>query len=133
MRKNEQDRKNLTRQVGTHLLKRHSGDHEDPETWLIVAAGMNCRVSSYYYPGGGLGDYAPTLEADGAGVITYNTAATPCKQARVICHELAHHILMPLVPGFVLGDYVICRYEGDPLDERHRIARLVEEFCFRRA
>jgi len=50
----------------------------------------------------------------------------------VIVHEMAHHLLMPLVPGYVLGEYVTCRYDDDPQDVRHRIARRVEQLCVRK-
>lgn len=120
----------LARSVAQRLLVRQAGGMDCPETWIGVAATFGCRVYSYHFPGGPLGDYVPA--SDGQGVITYNDAITPPAQARVIVHELSHHLLMPLVPGFLFGDFVRCSYDDDPGDVRHRISRRVEELCFRR-
>ena len=127
----EKQVRDLARQIAQRLLVRQAGDMDDPETWTRIAVSFGCRLSSYHQPGGALGDYVPSCE--GGGVITYNDAVTPPAQARIIVHELAHHLLMPLVPGFLFGDYVHCLYEDDPDDVRHRIARRVEELCFRRS
>ena len=118
------------RQVAQRILVRQQGGMDEPQTWIDVATTFGCRVSAYHHPGGELGDYAPA--GDGQGVITYNEAVTPPAQAKVIVHEMAHHLLMPLVPGYLFGDFVMCRYEDDPGDVRHRIARRVEMLCFRR-
>ena len=121
----------LARAVAVRLLLRQRGSMDIPATWIDVAAAFGCRVYAYHAPGGPLGEYAPCGE--GQGVITYNDAITPPAQSRVIVHETAHHLLMPLVPGYLFGDFVRCCYDDDPEDARHRIARRVEELCFRRA
>lgn len=122
--------RSVARTVSQRLLSRHQGERDLPNTWIAVAASFGCRVLSYHEPGGCLGEYAST--EDGQGVITYNDAATPPTQAKVIVHETGHHLLMPLIPGYLFGDFVHCRYDDDPLDLRHRIAKRVEELCFRR-
>lgn len=121
----------IARQAAQHLLVRQRGDQHLPETWIDVASRTSCRVSGFYAPGGPSGEYSPGL--DGWGVITYNTALTPPRQAKVIIHELVHHLLMSVLPGFVFSDRIQCGYEDDSLDVRHRIAQRVEEICFRRA
>ena len=126
----EKELAHYSRAVAHRLLLRQRGGMDDPQTWIDVAASFGCRVLSYHEPGGSLGEYASA--EDGQGVITYNDAATPPTQARVIVHETGHHLLMPLIPGYLFGEFVHCRYDDDPLDVRHRIAKRVEELCFRR-
>lgn len=118
------------RRIAQRILIRQRSGMDDPQAWIDVARSFGCRVVPYHVPGGELGEYAPCGE--GQGVITYNDAVTPPAQARVIVHELSHHLLMPLVPGYLFGEYERCRYSDDPDDTRHQIAKRVEALCFRR-
>ncbi len=120
----------MARQAAQFLLVRQRGEQDLPETWIDVADRIWCHTEGFYAPGGLSGEYCPS--EDGQGAITYNTALTPPRQARVLVHELTHHLLMSVLPGFVLSDRIQCGYEGDSLDVRHRIARRVEELCFRK-
>lgn len=128
MRQREIDR--YAQGAANKLISLHHGDRENPATWLPVLQQIGCRVHSYHEPGGQLGEYAPTLEADGGGIVQWNTAATPPMQARVLCHEGAHHLMWPLVSGFLFGEWTRANYDDDPLDVRQRIARRVEHLCF---
>ena len=103
---------------------------DDPQTWIAVAESFGCRVYAYHAPGGCPGEYAPAGE--GQGVICYNDACTPPTRAKVILHELVHHLMCPLISGFLFGEYHRCGYDDDALDCRHRIAQAVQDICFRR-
>lgn len=118
------------RQVAQRILVRQCGGMDSPETWTDAALTFGCRCHAFYALGGPPGEYAPL--GDGQGVIAYNTAMTPPAQSHVLVHEIAHHLLTPLIPSDLFGEYVTRRYDDDPDDVRHRIAKRVEEICFRR-
>ena len=120
----------IIRQVSQYLLVRQRGDMYSPQTWLDIAQASWCRTVPFHEPGGPWGDYCPA--SDGWGVLTYNTSLTPPRQARVVVHELSHHLCMGIVPGFVLSDQIKCNYDDDPMDVRQRIARGVEDICLKR-
>jgi hypothetical protein len=119
-----------SRWAAARLLGHHTGDQADPLTWLPVLREIGCRVHPFHDPGGQKGDYAPTLDSDGTGIVQYNTAYSPPFQARVLVHEGAHHLLWPIITGFLYGEWVRANYDDDPLDVRQRIARRVEEIIF---
>ena len=117
-------------QVTQHILLKQNGPMDDPETWVPIAEKMDCQVFPFYLEGGKKGEYTPW--GDGGGAIVYNTAYSPPAQARILVHEIAHHLLMPFMPGYLFGEGVECHYDGNPGDIRERIAKRVEELCFRR-
>ena len=100
-------------------------DRTRTATWLPVAAALRCRVHSFNVPGARRGEYCPA--EDGAGVITVNLAYGDEQAARVICHEIAHHLMRWHVAFecYDCADAVSC-YDDEPGDVRHQIARRVE-------
>lgn len=68
----------------------------------------------------------PHGEFQGRGVIAYNTARSPERQAVVVIHETSHHVTWPHEQGTLFAVDVVECYDGDPASERHRAARMVE-------
>jgi len=66
----------------------------------------------------------------------YNRDGTDEQRARWLCHEVSEYIALADFPG-LLDPPDHARYQwdydggDDPADSRHRIARRVEELCFR--
>ena len=56
----------------------------------------------FHEPDGVKGEYAP--RDNGRGVIRFNMAYSPPTQARVLVHEIAHHLLMSEVSGDLFGN-----------------------------
>lgn len=133
------------RRIAQRLLFVQMGGMDAPETWASVAARRGHEVEHFHDPAAGPGEYA-SCEA-GTGVIRINTAYAPGVQARACVHELAHAELNTCssglwradAPGDFAGDTApsstrsfLMGYDDEPGDVRHKIARRVEEMCFRR-
>lgn len=121
----EWKKRTIAAEVASHLLRHASeGERDDPRTWEDVAEHLGCRIHPFHVPGGAPGEYAAA--GDGQGVITYNTSCTPPMQARVLIHELAHHLLHTWLPTCLAPEHLVCASADDPYDVRHQIARIVE-------
>lgn len=118
------------RAVAQRILVNQRGSMDKPETWVEVARRLGCRMCPIHEPGGMNGEYRSAGE--GIGVIVYNTAITPPAQARVIVHELSHHLLMALVPGDLFEEWHRASYDDNAPDCRHAISQAVETICFRK-
>ena len=118
----------IVRQIRV-LLKEDGGDQENPATWIRIARRAGCRVYGFTAPGGRRGEYAPVDENSGLGVICFNLACTPARQARILAHELAHHFEYhsqpTLFPAFT-GAF----YGGNAKEFREAVARRVERLLF---
>jgi hypothetical protein len=92
---------------------------------------MRClRYVSFYGPGDGRGEFAPSNAFRPTGVIAINTAYPDPEQARAWVHELAHDELHQWCPPQLPGEKDVCRYDDDISDARHDIARRVEVLIF---
>jgi hypothetical protein len=102
-----------------------------PETWVGVCGQLNCKYVPYAQQGAGRGEFAsyPCPEFH-TGVIAINTAYPTIEICHAWVHELAHAKLHLWVPPQLTDAADAHRYEGDPADIRHRIARRVEELIF---
>ena len=134
----------IARMIAVPLLFAQDGPMDDPETWARVAARRGHECEYFHDAGAGPGEWV-SCEA-GTGCVRVNTFFPPCVQARVSVHEIAHAEMSALAsglwrgdaPGFLRGCFTICPpaarmgYDDDPDDARHRIARRVEQICFRR-
>ena len=133
---NYQFKMDLVNLVYQRAIPIHHGDVQDPKTWMPVAWGLNCETSLDMIPYGDpeffRGRYTPADPHcfNGEGLIECNTAIPPPQQARVLVHEIGHHLLWPILSGNVFGAQTCCYYDDSPLDFRHSCCCLLEEMVF---
>lgn len=112
--------------LAERLLRALDGPPERLSTWRRAAASLGVRAHEYHAPGASRGEFAASPPDGEPAVIAINTAYPERDACRAYAHELAHVLLHrmqpPLLPGFADAG----RYEGEPADRHHRIARTVE-------
>jgi hypothetical protein len=103
----------------------------NPDTWESVCNQLHCKYVPYASHGSGRGEFAPYPCTELAtGVIAINTAYPDAEVCHAWVHELAHAELHLWIPPQLTNAADAYRYEGNPADIRHRIARRVEDFVF---
>lgn len=113
--------------IGLQLQRLSSGDDVyDPTTWKRVVHAVDCYYRTIDVPHGDRGLYLPPgLETRGS--IVVNIAYPECVQARVLVHELAHHLLHIWEPPLLEHAADFYSYEGDVSEVRHHIAQIAED------
>ena len=97
-----------------------------PDTWKRVAEEMGVTVHLYHVPGAGRGEWKASPPDGDPSVIAINTAYSDREVSQAFVHELAELLLHRLQPPLLDDGSDAGRYEGEPADERHKIARKVE-------
>lgn len=99
------------------------GHWSSPDSWKQLIADEGCGLSTHKTHGLAPGQY---LYNGGSSIIFYSISMPAIKQARVLCHELAHHFLMnePVTCLFERGVY---GYEGtDIYSAREQMVMKIE-------
>jgi hypothetical protein len=137
--------KDYARQIAQRLLVLQCGGMDNPATWAEVGRKRGHDIEFYSDSGGGPGEYVSA--EPGTGVVRINAAYSDHKQARVLVHEIAHAELALCASGLcrggeqpgqfygegrTVGQAFRMGYDDNPSDIRHRIAKAVEELCFRK-
>ncbi|MBB6053308.1 hypothetical protein [Armatimonas rosea] len=95
-------------------------------TWERVAEEMGVSVHLYHVPGAGRGEWRASPPDGDPSAIAINTAYPEIEVAKAFVHELAELLLHRLQPPLLDDGSDAGRYEGEPADERHKVARRVE-------
>lgn len=114
--------------IANRLLRYASGAPLDsPETWHHVALEMGVSVHFFNVPRGGRGEWRASPPEGDPSVITINRAYSPREQAQTWIHELAELLMHKMQPPLLDDGSDAGRYEGDPKDIKHRLARRIEK------
>jgi hypothetical protein len=97
-----------------------------PETWVRVARDHGIACVPYALPGQSAGRLIYEHLTD-SWIIAYNIARRPIGQAGTLVHELAHYYWREAPGEWLCGQPIVYYYEGPVEDERHRLARDVEQ------
>jgi hypothetical protein len=97
-------------------------DVENPDVWIDAAKESGCSVVGCHVPGAAVAQYANACSLCGLGAIVYNSDKMPRSQAKQLAHELAHHVMWPVEPAFLFGEYRDPVYGRSPFEIRHDIA-----------
>lgn len=96
-----------------------------PETWIAVAHDLGIAADPLYSPGEGRGRLYLDDTRD-QWVILYNVAYSRVQQAQTLVHELAHWYFHQMLGEWLCDEPIVYYYEGDVLEEHHKLARDVE-------
>lgn len=108
------------------LLRLADGPTDTPATWHELARQLGIGVTTYHAAGAGRGEFiAPPPDGEPAR-IAINLAYPPEEVASAYIHEISEVLLRWMQPPLFPSEADCGRYEGDPDDILHRIARRVE-------
>ena len=110
--------------IASDMVRRanyHCWRFDEPKDLEKLARSYGARVESYKAVGGDPGWYHP-----GTQTIAYNELRTYWNQCRTLVHEIGHHIAWTWCPPQLRGAVDCYRYDDNPLEVHHRIARVLE-------
>lgn len=118
--------------IAQRLLSYAEGPTDAPETWEDACERLGILVRHYDVPGGHPGEWNADIADGEPAVVAINTAYPPIDQARAFVHELAELLMYRMQPPLLSDMSDAGRYDGDPDNILHKVARKVEGLVVRR-
>jgi len=120
----------VTRRLTEIIRNYHVGALEDPCAWTATVRRAGCGLYLHDDPDGQRGQYWPPPQPGSPGLIIAYEYQAPEILARVIAHEVAHHLMRTLTTASLFEGDTPELFDDDPAHERHAIACNVVDALF---